>query len=122
MKCPRCGLHSQDIAERCDCGYDFKTGKLEASSLVADADTLLEQSGKSTMRYGAILFLVGAGMTALMSLTVAGESQIRSIGSSIFLVALVLGALRFLRGYREYQQGRRLAARGRPPETSLRDE
>ena len=81
MKCPRCGLHSQDIAERCDCGYDFKTGKLEASSLVADADTLLEQSGKSTMRYGAILFLVGAGMTALMSLTVAGESQIRSIGS-----------------------------------------
>ena len=114
MKCPRCGLHSQDIAERCDCGYDFKTGKLEASSLVADADTLLEQSGKSTMRYGAILFLVGAGMTALISLTIAGESQTRDIASSIFLVALALGVLRFLRGYRQYQQGRRLAAPGRP--------
>ncbi len=122
MKCPRCGLHSQDIAEHCDCGYDFKTGKLEASSLVAGADTLLEQSGKSTMRYGAILFLVGAGMTALMSLTVAGDSQARSIGSSVFLVALALGALRFLRGYRQYQQGRRLAGRGRPPGTGLHDE
>ena len=122
MKCPRCGLHSQDIAERCDCGYDFKTAKLEASALVTDADTLLEQSGKSTMRIGAILFLVGAGMTVLMSLSVGDESQARDIGSSIFLVALVLGALRFLRGYKQYQQGRRLAARGRPPGTGLYDQ
>ena len=79
-----------------------------------NADKQLEQAGKSTMRYGAILFLVGAGMTALISLTIASESQTRDIGSSIFLVALALGALRFLRGYRQYQQGRRLAARGKP--------
>lgn len=25
MKCPRCGLHNPQIAERCDCGYDFQT-------------------------------------------------------------------------------------------------
>ena len=23
MKCPRCGLINPDIAQRCDCGYDF---------------------------------------------------------------------------------------------------
>ena len=54
---------------------------------------LLEQAGKSTMRVGAILFLVGAGMTAFISLAVTTESQTRDIGSSIFLVALALGAL-----------------------------
>lgn len=75
---------------------------------------LLEQAGKSTMRVGAIIFLVGAGTTAFISLAVTNESQARDIGSSIFLVALALGALRFLRGYKQYQQGRRLATRGKP--------
>ncbi len=89
--------------------------KADVVQKAESADKQLEQAGKSTMRVGAILFLVGAGMTALISLTNASESQTRDIGSSIFLVALVLGALRFLRGYRQYQQGRRLAARGRPP-------
>lgn len=31
MKCPRCGLFNPDSAERCDCGYDFKTGTVEKS-------------------------------------------------------------------------------------------
>ena len=75
---------------------------------------MLEQAGKSTMRIGAIIFLVGAGMTAFISLAVTGESQTRDIGSSVFLVALALGALRFLRGYKQYQEGRRLAARADP--------
>lgn len=89
--------------------------KADAVQKVESADKQLEQAGKSTMRYGAIIFLVGAGVAALISLTVAGQSQAREIGSSVCLVAVVLGALRFLRGYRQYQQGRRLAARGRPP-------
>ena len=25
MKCPRCGLENPDIANRCDCGYDFRS-------------------------------------------------------------------------------------------------
>jgi ABC-type sulfate transport system permease component len=73
------------------------------------ADKRLEQAGTSTMRLGAILFLAGAGMMALMSLAIASESQTRDIGSSICLAVVILGVLRFLRGYREYQQGRRLA-------------
>ena len=121
MKCPRCGLDSQEAAERCDCGHDFKTGKLEGPFPVADvaqnAGGADEEAGKSTMRFGAILFLMGAGMTALTSLTIPSQSQTRGIGSTVFLVALALGALRFVRGYRQYLHGRRLTARGRPPGT-----
>jgi hypothetical protein len=29
MKCPRCGLFNPDIAQRCDCGYDFETHTLQ---------------------------------------------------------------------------------------------
>jgi len=48
----------------------------------------LEEAGKSTMRFGAILFLMGAGMTALTSLTIASQSQTRGIASTVFLIAL----------------------------------
>jgi Flp pilus assembly protein TadB len=29
MDCPRCGLVNPDTAERCDCGYDFQSKKVE---------------------------------------------------------------------------------------------
>ena len=78
------------------------------------ADKRLEHAGTSTMRLGAILLLVGAGMMALISLAITSESRTRNVGSSICLAVVILGVLRFLRGYREYQQGRRVAARRRP--------
>ena len=31
MKCPVCGLFNPDSAQRCDCGYDFQSGKLKKS-------------------------------------------------------------------------------------------
>lgn len=31
MKCPRCGLINPDFAQRCDCGFDFKTETLKKS-------------------------------------------------------------------------------------------
>jgi hypothetical protein len=31
MKCPNCGLFNPESAERCDCGYDFKSNAMEAS-------------------------------------------------------------------------------------------
>jgi hypothetical protein len=33
MDCPKCNLVNPPTAERCDCGYDFKTGTLEQSYL-----------------------------------------------------------------------------------------
>ena len=31
MKCPRCGLFNPDVAQRCDCGYDFESQTVEKS-------------------------------------------------------------------------------------------
>jgi hypothetical protein len=36
MDCPRCRLISPDSAERCDCGYDFKTKTLKESYVARD--------------------------------------------------------------------------------------
>jgi len=33
MECPRCCLRNPDIAERCDCGYDFATGAIKETYL-----------------------------------------------------------------------------------------
>jgi tetrahydromethanopterin S-methyltransferase subunit E len=33
--CPKCKLVNPDIAERCDCGYDFPTGSMQSSYLTA---------------------------------------------------------------------------------------
>lgn len=33
MVCPKCGLINYDTALRCDCGYDFRSGKVKASYL-----------------------------------------------------------------------------------------
>jgi hypothetical protein len=79
-----------------------------------NTDQELEQTAKSTIRLGAIILLVGAGVMALIALATTGESRARDIGSSVSLAAIALGALRILRGYRQYQQGRRLTSRRKP--------
>lgn len=39
MECPHCKLLNPDGAERCDCGYDFKSGSLETSYNTETSET-----------------------------------------------------------------------------------
>jgi hypothetical protein len=39
MKCPRCGLINPDIAQRCDCGYDFHRKKVDLRYAIPTART-----------------------------------------------------------------------------------
>jgi hypothetical protein len=45
MKCPNCRLISPPQAERCDCGFDFSSGKIEESYL-SDKDRQLRAKPK----------------------------------------------------------------------------
>jgi len=122
-QCPRCSLFSPPGAVRCDCGHDFQTGKMEPSFVMADviqkaggAAKLLEQTGRSNMRTGAILFWLGAGFTVLTYL--AGSIRPESQGGGGFFLfwgALVFGALQFLRGVDQRRKGRRLAEHAKRP-------
>lgn len=35
MQCPKCKLENPDTAQRCDCGYDFVTKRMEKSYLTS---------------------------------------------------------------------------------------
>jgi hypothetical protein len=50
MNCPKCGLINPDSAQRCDCGYDFESGKMKESH--ANAPTHCIRCGRE-MRDGA---------------------------------------------------------------------
>ena len=36
-ECPKCGLTNPDSAQRCDCGWDFRSETLEKSYLTGNA-------------------------------------------------------------------------------------
>lgn len=65
MKCPNCGLFNPDSAERCDCGYDFNSSKIEKSYII--------QKQKNSKKYvlGIFMIIFGAlvGLSALFSLS-----------------------------------------------------
>jgi len=58
MRCPNCRLENPPTAERCDCGYDFPSGKIKASYLPAGPP---RRRTKTT-------FLIYLGMVLVISL------------------------------------------------------
>ena len=44
-ECPHCKLVNQDIALRCDCGYDFPSGSIKLSYLTAKDRQLVSKAG-----------------------------------------------------------------------------
>jgi hypothetical protein len=72
MKCPHCGLFSPDIAERCDCGYDFAAGQMKVSYLPTprrDSPGLLEP-----IVFVGLFVAVMIGLLGSVIMAVAEES------------------------------------------------
>lgn len=75
MKCPNCGLFNPDSAERCDCGYDWPTGRMKAS--------YLDLNGR---------FAHGATAGRVSSLVMVSVASAAVVGGLLPLAALGRGA------------------------------
>ena len=95
MKCPNCGLFNPDEAERCDCGYDFKTATLQRSYLPQRNDSKAIAQANRDIAIGGAVFLLGLIATIGSYLLVAdtGGAYIIAWGAILF------GALRIVRGF-----------------------
>ena len=80
-ECPKCRLANADIAERCDCGYDFPTGSMKRPYL-----TFKSRRVKAGAGAGLSLSLI----YILLRLVTSINNQILSIIFVMSLVALIL--------------------------------
>lgn len=62
MDCPSCHLVNPDSAERCDCGYDFRSRTLKSSYLWGDQlGHLAGELGQGNLRAAELLSAVESG-------------------------------------------------------------
>ena len=88
MECPHCGLINPPEAQRCDCGYDFESGKVLDKIKLLDSESddreKSEEVDTSEQRSYPILFVLGLAFGAPL-----GEALIG--GSVGFTIGLVVG-------------------------------
>src|SRR5215469_218061 len=72
MDCPKCKLFNPPSAERCDCGYDFKTGTVKESYLT-ERDKQL--STPVVVGAGFIIIMVVRVAVGLMATAAEKESE-----------------------------------------------
>lgn len=67
VQCSRCGLFSPDMAQRCDCGFDFETQTVQTSYLKVELPRQFRSYMKFLMLYNGIVVLgaLGRGYGAL---------------------------------------------------------
>jgi hypothetical protein len=93
--CPKCGLVNPPAATRCDCGYDFASGRMKQSYLVPNLNW--QSIGRRNMLYGALWFVGGLAVTV--------GSFFFAPPNGVFVVAwgaILFGALQFIRGVFQY--------------------
>jgi hypothetical protein len=133
MRCPSCHLINDESAERCDCGYDFKTGRMpepepEPEPAPEEVPALNRFLARciSVLVYaslglfvlavvaGAVLYFAGSALHAPLVMGIAlllqawAPQVIGALLLAIVVLVLVAGASNFLRtGTLKYQPRRR---------------
>ncbi len=75
MECPRCGLASPDTAMWCDCGYDFRSGRMKGQPLTEGSVTGTGQFVSATSRARWTVGLLMAWICLDVIAIVAGSLQ-----------------------------------------------
>jgi hypothetical protein len=76
MKCPNCGLFNPDSAQRCDCGFDFKTATIQASYLTAKQAKQVGRAKDSVLTpiQWCVVCLLGFGLASSVLLPAVRSS------------------------------------------------
>jgi len=110
--CPKCGLVNPDTAERCDCGWDFASRRVDLSyarpfdtRILAERGLTLTQVGIRNIKIGATVFVVGIiGAVLIGTVTATATGGYLTI---IWYGGILLGAVQFFRGLAQYLRGKK---------------
>lgn len=94
MKCPHCKLINPPEAQRCDCGFDFATKKLEKSYMGAPPQSGDRAAGNRDIAFGAFFLAAGAIATGITYSLAAENGGAYTVTVGLF----VAGTYRLVRG------------------------
>ena len=115
-ECPVCRLISPDIAERCDCGYDFATRRIAASYANPNDREIIAKRGMTVAQVGTRNIKLGLGAVfagLVWATAVAGVGPGRVLRGLVWPASVMIGGASVaLRGLGQYRRGKRLETTG----------